>query len=230
LPKGIPAITFFVMAGIYFFFEFILVLDVLFRIISLRTKFFFNKGISFLNVFDLFAISLDVIVNVVSMIFVLLNATVGTSLNARFFGTVIYLRILYVTKKFFLTLQFIGHDERIQVIVKGILKSWFTIFTMFVYLFVFLYCFALVGMISFDTTSREQTFRDLGLFTPNCTYLPGTNITANCTLIPDFEICNDPICKEKFNGIFRAFFSMFQALTGESWMSAIGRGGVSFQI
>jgi hypothetical protein len=83
-------------------------------------------------------------------------------------------------------------------------------------------------MVIYDTTDREQQFRDLGLFTKNCTYLPGTNITSNCIEIPDFEICNDPICKQKFNGIFRGFFTMFQALTGESWMSAIGRGEVIY--
>jgi hypothetical protein len=84
-------------------------------------------------------------------------------------------------------------------------SSWFTIFTVFLYLFVILYTYAIVGILAFNDEVQISI------------YTNGTQI-APCTSV---------ICQEYFQNIYKAIFTMFQVMSGDGWFSGVAREGES---
>jgi uncharacterized membrane protein len=133
----------------------VLVLDVIFRMITFRLSFFYSNGICWVNLYDVLVIFADVLTTIAAYTTSIVNSIAKTNVGSKYFGALIVMRILFVIFSI-LTSQFVGQNLEIKKIVKGLVKSWFTIFTIFVYLFVILYFYSIVGNIIYDESDAEE--------------------------------------------------------------------------
>eukprot|EP01080_Neovahlkampfia_damariscottae_P001173 gene1173-10687_t len=163
--------------------------DIVFRIIAKRLKFFYHKGICWLNLMDIVIVTVDILVNI-SALGVYIASLYGSRSSYRYFGAVMVFRLTY----------YIGHHPQIRKIVFGLRNSCFTIFTVFLYLFVVLYTYGIVGIIAFNDEVSTVT----------------NGTTTGCT---------SAICQDYFQNIYQAMFTMFQVMSGDSWLSGITREG-----
>jgi hypothetical protein len=154
-PSDYPAYTIIlVITIIYTIGSGVLILDVIARMITLRLSFFYSKGICWVNLYDVLIIFADILTTIAAFTTALVNNLAKTNVGAKYFGALIVMRILFVIFPFNSS-QFVGQNLQIKKIVKGLVKSWLTIFTIFLYLFVILYFYSILGNVIFDQSDSE---------------------------------------------------------------------------
>ena len=84
--------------GTYFVLSILVYIDIGLRVLVFRIRFFYDKGVKWLNIYDLTIVILDLLLNLTAVA-VLAFGTAGfdASVETAYFGSFLVLRILYVS-------------------------------------------------------------------------------------------------------------------------------------